>query len=373
LLFTLRVADEALEAAQLSLLEIVTKIAVTEIEMERLKPLAETGAIVGRRKLEMDYQLKQLLSEQSARIQELKLRGLSAQQIQNIIDDRELISEVEIRLDSHWIAERFDEKAMAFLRLTSVEGGDSGNWSVVPTPDFDGPIYTVEHLDVFPGRLVGKGEQLAHVANHHELFLRGDAFDSDVVAIRNALTQNWDVTAEMGLGESRVQVRNLKITYLDNHVDATTQTYPFFLALPNRVVGERRDAKGRLFRSWQFKPGQRAHLYVPTEVWMDQIVLPRDSVVRSGPESYVFRLAAGSAFQRRLAPNERLARLERMNAWTLEPVPVQVLHKDRREAVVTSDGDLKVGDLVVVERAYQVYLAWKLQMAGGGGGHDHPH
>lgn len=373
LLFTLQVADEPLEAAQLSLLESVTRIAVAETELERLNPLAETGAIVGRRKLELEYQLKQLTSEQSARIQELQLRGLSAQQVESIIEQRRLVNEIEIRLETRQSLDGLADRATASLRLTSIEGTDSTGWQVAESSGSDGPIFTVERLDVFPGRLVRKGEELCHIANHYELFLRGDAFESDVVAIRNAMQHQWKVTAEMGLADSRIEVENLTISHLDNHVDPLSQTFPFYMALPNRVVGERMDSEGRLFRSWQFKPGQRAHVYLPTDFWPDSIVLPREAIVRSGPESFAFRLAPGSAFQRRLAPSERLSRLDRMRTWELEPVPVEVLHQDRRSVVIAQGDQLNLGDLVVVSRAYQVYLAWKLQLSGEGGGHDHHH
>lgn len=374
LLFTLRVADEALEAAQLSLLDILTRITVTELEIERLNPLAESGAIVGRRKLEMDYQLKQMVSEKSARTQELRLRGLSQDQVQRIVDKRELINEIEVRLEfmssEDSLASGADSLEIVQTASHLQEGRPS--MAVVPTSTPSGLVFTVEHLDVFPGRRVTKGEQLCHIANHSELFIRGHAFESDVLAVSRAMNEAWPVTAETGLGDSRAEIRDLTITYIDNHVDTKTQTFPFFLPLPNRIVSEQLDAQGRLFRSWQFKPGQRTHLFVPMETWSDQVVLPRDAVVRSGVESYVFRLSASNAFQRRLSPSERLARLEQAEFWELEPVSVQVLHQDRHHCVLAREGSLQAGDLVVVNRAYQIYLAWKLQSSEGGG-HDHEH
>lgn len=379
-LFTLRVADEALESAQLSLLDILTKIAVTELEIQRLNPLAESGAIVGRRKIEMEYQLKQLVSERSARVQELKLRGLSESQIQRIVEHRELINEIEVRLETSGLAVPLAGSASSDARLASVEVGQRKEQSVSETRDSaainpltPGPIFTFEQLDVFPGRRVAKGEQLCHVANHFELFIRGHAFESDVVAVSRAMSMSWPVLAETGMEDSTTQIRDLTIAYIDNHVDSSTQTFPFYLPLPNRVISEQRDAQGRLFRSWQFKPGQRGHLYVPLENWNDQAILPREAVVQSGPESIVFRIPIGNAFQRRLSVQERLARMEKVKTWELEPVPVQILHEDRSQCVIAKDGDLRTGDIVVMNHAYQLFLAWKMQNAGGGTGHTHEH
>jgi|688.fasta_scaffold00106_21 cobalt-zinc-cadmium efflux system membrane fusion protein len=384
-LFTLQVADEALEAAQLSLLDILTRIAVTELEIQRLNPLAESGAIVGRRKLEMDYQLKQLVSEQSARLQELRLRGLSESQIERIVQHRELINQIEVRLETSGFAVTLAGSSTPEARLASVQMSQQNEQPISATSDSaavnstktisgpTGPIFTLEQLDVFPGRRVAKGEQLCHIANHFELFIRGHAFESDVVAVSQAMSKSWPVLAETGKDESTTQIRDLTITYIDNHVDASTQTFPFYMPLPNRVISEQRDAQGRLFRSWQFKPGQRAHLFIPLETWNDQIVLPRDAVVRSGPESIVFRLPAGNAFQRRLTVQQRLARTEQSKTWELEPVPVQLLHQDRSHCVIAKDGELQSGDIVVMNRAYQLFMAWKMQSTGGAAGHTHDH
>lgn len=358
LLFTLRVTDEALEAAQLSLLEILTRVAVTEREIERLDPLTESGVVVGRRKLEMEYQLKQLESERAARLQELKLRGLSAEQVERIVQYRELINQVEIRLN-----------------ILPISVSTSPSERETDAEKNPGPIYTLEQLNVFPGLSVNKGQELCHIANHHNLYVRADAFDSDLVHIRRAMERQEGVVVETGEKESRERIEDLRIMYMDNHADLQSQTFPFYLLLPNQVVAEQRDDAGRLFRSWRFKPGQRAHVYLPVEQWPDQIVLPRDAVVRSGPETYVFRLTEDNWRETERISGDfaaQLVALERLPEWELEPVPVQVLHQDRQFVVLATDGELTLNDIVVTSRAYQVFLAWKMQLSGGGG-HDHDH
>jgi membrane fusion protein, heavy metal efflux system len=392
LIFTMHVTDEALEAAQLALLDILTRLSVTEREIERLDPLTESGAVVGRRKLEMEYQLKQLQSEQSARLQELKLRGLSTEQIQQIVSSRTLINEIEVRLNVVAMPARPGESLRG---APMTMAGDNEARSLPPEQTAAGqigrppshstaatagvslwrelqPIYTVESLNVYPGMSVRKGDELCHVANHHELYLQGEAFPGDLASIREALQNSRTVLAEIGEGESRQRLDQLKIAYIDNHADPVSQTFPFYLTLPNEVVGEHRDAEGRQFLAWRFKPGQRAHVYVPVKEWPNQIVLPAEAVIRSGPEAYVFRLENLQVPEE--ADEDHIARrARRLRTWELAPVSVQILHRDRQWCVMAADQDLRIDDLVVVTQAYQLYLAWKIQMSSGEGGHSHDH
>jgi cobalt-zinc-cadmium efflux system membrane fusion protein len=368
-LFTLQLTDEALESAQLTVLDTLTQITVAQRELARLVPLAESGAVIGRRKLELEYELKKLLSERSARLQELRLRGLSQSQIEHMIEQRELVAEIDIYL----------EVAASQEFLTNADGGDPDQVD----PDL---IFTVEQLDVFPGRAVRKGEELCHIANHRELFLRGEAFAADVAAIHQLGRQDWKVTAVLGDDLHQQQLDGLTINYVDNHVDRQTQTFPFYLSLANQIVAENRDNAGRLFPSWKFKPGQRAHLLIPVAEWSDQWVLPREAVVRSGVESFVFRLenaaelrdwqqletllAAGPPDE---STREMLQqRLTELTELEFEPVEVAVIHQDRYQSVIAADGLLHPGQLIAMNQAYQLLLAWKLQQAGGGG-HHHDH
>ena len=391
LLFTIQVADQALEAAQLTLLEILTRITVAQREIERLDPLTESGVVIGRRKLEIEYQLKQLESEQSAKLQELKLRGLSDSQIERIIQYRELIDRVEIRLQirnpmasipTARAIEAARSPAIEMLADDTIDGSksaDEADEGEAITVSLDsnlattGPIYTVEALNVFPGMTVAKGEELCHIASHQELYIRGEAFDSDLAIVRQAMQQGTPITAETGEESSRERIPNLRIKYMDNHADPVSRTFPFYLALANQVVAEQQDDQGRLFRSWQFKPGQRAHLYLPVETLTGQIVLPRDAVIRSGPEAFVFRVEEDCLRESSITLTEKMADLERLKIWEFEPVSVRVLHQDQSIVVIRTGDELELDDMVVTNQAYQIYLAWKLQLSGGGGGHDHDH
>jgi hypothetical protein len=41
--------------------------------------------------------------------------------------------------------------------------------------------------------------------------------------------------------------------------------------------------------------------------------------------------------------------------------------------VIAKDGELQSGDIVVMNRAYQLFMAWKMQSTGGAAGHTHDH
>ena len=61
-LFEITIIDDDLMHAQLRFLELLTKREIVEAELARLKPLTSTGAIPGRKRLELQYQKKEIES-----------------------------------------------------------------------------------------------------------------------------------------------------------------------------------------------------------------------------------------------------------------------------------------------------------------------
>jgi hypothetical protein len=57
----------------------------------------------------------------------------------------------------------------------------------------------------------------------------------------------------------------------------------------------------------------------------------------------------------------------------LERVPVAVLHRSNAAVVLQGDGALREGDVVALNRAYELNLALKRQAGEGGHAHDHEH
>jgi hypothetical protein len=83
------------------------------------------------------------------------------------------------------------------------------------------------------------------------------------------------------------------------------------------------------------------------------LVLPRDAVVREGPEAYAFR-QNGDLFERRA---------------------VHVLHEDRQSVVLANDGAIRAGaDYIAQGAAASLLRVLKAQNASGGlppGAHFH--
>ena len=358
-LFDLLVTDDALTKAQLELLDVMSRLAIVKSEINRLSPLAETGAVVGRRKLEFEYELQQLESKRQLRLQELRVRGLTEAQTERIVSQNELIREFTVHLRSQVeSASNLDPTDSVAVSAQAVEKEDWPN---------DGLEFSIERLHVYPGKAVQRGEEMAHISYHTVLHIQGQAFESDIDAISRLRRDDVAVKAELGIAGHEVVRENLRVLYVDNHVDADTQTFPFYIPLRNEVVHDTRDDQGRVYRSWRFKPGQRGHVILPIDKLEHQFKLPRAAVVQEGPDSFVFRKHEHVHTLADDPAHEEDAYIE------FEPVPVHVLHQDIDFAVVADDGQLHVGDTVAMSSAYQIHLALKTQTGGGGHAHDHAH
>jgi len=92
-------------------------------------------------------------------------------------------------------------------------------------------------------------------------------------------------------------------------------------------------------------------LKIPIERWEDQIVLPRNAVIKEGPDFFVLQ-PKGNGFRR---------------------TRVHVAYQDRDWAVIARDDSLYPGEKVVAEGAYLVHLAIRGKAGGGGGDHGHHH
>lgn len=361
-LFDLDLTGEALAEAQSRLLDDLQQLATTEAELERLGPLAEGGSVAAKQRLQLEYDRRRIEGQRNTRVQELLIRGLTRGQVDRILTNRELVRSVTV------VVPKFpDENGDTTEdRSAATTGSAADDWE-----------YTVETIDAHPGESVGPEESLCRLARHTRLYVRGHAFERDVPAIA-ALPNDGHVTVEFG-GEGHAggdgvsaageeghgeAVAGLNVLYVDNHVDSETQTFSFYVPLRNEVLKDVVDDAGRVFRSWKYKPGQRVHVRIPLGRVEKQIVLPRDAIADEGPESFVFRLAARHA-RKEKGPNG-----ETLSDDQFVPVPVVVRHRDSRQVVLAPGGALKTGDLVAMNRAYQLLLAMKTA-AEGGAGHDH--
>ncbi|MBX9681447.1 MAG: hypothetical protein K2X38_22050 [Gemmataceae bacterium] len=326
-LLSLRINSEALQASQTELYKTAQEVQITEDQRRRLEKLAG-GAVPQARLTELQYQLDRLNATRKAYRADLTVKGLTSDQLEQVESGK-------------------------FLRDLSVQV--AGVWEKTETPN-GGPLLEVEDLRVQRGEQVQAGQILATLANHQSLFIEGRGFREDTPLLEKAVAQGWPVLATF-LEEKEgawptLEQPPLKILYLANAFDPGSQTFPFFVHLPNQYREYSHDQK--TYRLWRYRPGQRVQLGVQIEAIENVFVLPVGAVAREAAEAYVFR-QNGDAFDRK---------------------PVHVVYEDARHVAIANDGSIFPGSYIAHNGAEGLNRALKAQAEGGGGqdahaGHNH--
>jgi membrane fusion protein, heavy metal efflux system len=345
-LFEIQPTGEVLLSAQSSLLKTLQDLELVDREIQRLKPLAEQGAIPTTRLLEKQYDRQRLDGLRQLQTQELLVRGLTGEQVEEIIASQALVRQMTVRVPGVVHSDRDEDEPTSPDRVTPTA-------SVTVHDDVETiAMYSVEAIAVFPGRLVQPGDELCDLAHHTELYLAGLAFQRDAELVGQAIEHQRPIRAEFESTAGQPLVReDLRVRYADNVIDPASGTFRFFLPLTNEVARDIPGPGGVTYRSWRFKPGQRARLEIPVEHWTGRIVLPAEAVVQEGAEAYVFRESRG----------------------LFDRVIVHIEHAGNREVVLANDGQLFIGDRIALNQAYQLHLALKKQQGGGEAGHGHEH
>ena len=347
-LFDVQTTGELIAGIQANLLKTLQDLDLTNIELKRLEPLIERGDIPGIRGIEKNYELKRLESQRLIQMQELLVRGFTAEQVAQIADTRKLIRQFTIHVPGGASPPREPDARRS---------DTSKSWSAVASlvsheelPPTSPRSFSIEKIDVFPGKMIQPGDDLCELAVHDELALTGLGFQRDSELIAQVLEHQWPVSAVFEASENNELLREgMKIQYADNMVDADTHLFKFYIPLDNEVVRDMAGPNGVMYRSWRFKPGQRAQLLVPVEHWNDKFVLPTEAVVKEGLDAFVFR----------------------QNGKLFERVPVVIAYEDDRHSVLAEGSRLSAGDVIAMNDAYQLNLA--LRKAEGGGGDAHAH
>jgi len=336
-LFKLDIVDEPVLSAQIDLLDVLGQIDVTQAEINRLSPLAQSGAIAGKAALEFEYTEQKLQNRKDARIQELIARGLTPDQVSQVVEQRKLIKQLDV--------------------LLSEVPRDAASSEQDPVS------FVVETLEIHPGMTIPRGTSLARLADHRYLYIRGEAFEQDVPRLYELEANHVPIKVQFGHSHQHEADRNFatrtaEIAYIDNHADETTGTFYFYLRLKNEVAADSLLLDQSVTRQWRFKPGQRVHLRLPMDKYEDQFVLPREALVEEGVEKFVFQQLFGH-----VEPGMK----------EFQKVPVEVIHRDTNTVVISRDGDIRLGDTIVVSHAYQLYLEMLSAAGSGDGGAHHGH
>lgn len=364
-LFEIQPTSELLMSAQSNLLKTIQELDVADREIKRLSAQVETGTLAKNQILSRESERRRLDSLRLVQMQELLVRGLGPDQIQELMNSQLLIRKVTIRVPEADPVSNTTSKTVASQPEVEVPSAK------VPAPakaasteeqgstrhlgehqHSHGSVYTVESLNVSLGKLIQPGEELCQLASHTVLLIEGRAFERESNLITKALEEQWPITAEFETAENQpLRRENLTILYVDNSIDGAHRTLHFYVPLKNEVVRDNPGINGLVYRTWRFKPGQKVRLLLPVEHLSERIVLPADAIVKEGPDAYVFRA----------------------NGSLMEQVPVSLEYLDPRDAVLKNDGSLFEGDEVARNQAYQLHLALKKAEGEGSGGHDHGH
>lgn len=332
-LFDVQLTGEALATTQANLLKTLKEIDLNQAELRRVTPLAATGAVSGKVKLDLEYERRRLEGTRDVQMQELLVRGLAPAQIDEIVKTEHLLREFTVTVP---ISLRKPP-----VSATAAPSGADAKAS-------DEPVYAIERIAVYPGKLVQAGEELCELAFHSTLVIQGQAFEKEADAVSEAVQHRWPVEAIFEVGEKAPIIRSdLKILFVDNSVQPDSRTFRFYLPLANEVVRDNQGIDGAIYRTWRFKPGQKVQLRVPVEKWSGKLVVPVGAVVKEGLETYVFR----------------------RNGRKLDRVAVHVEYEDSTTVVLANDGAVGDGDVVALGKAFQLNLA--LINRGGAAEHSH--
>ena len=97
-LIELELTGDELAVAQASLLDSVQELRIIEDDIKRLRPAAEEGGIARKSLIDREYEQRRTLARIETRRQELLVRGLSTDDILQIIEQQQLVRSKVIRV-----------------------------------------------------------------------------------------------------------------------------------------------------------------------------------------------------------------------------------------------------------------------------------
>jgi membrane fusion protein, heavy metal efflux system len=327
-LFSIRLISDYLQRAQLDLFKAIREIEILKADINRLRPLADSGAVPGSRLIELEQQIKRQNSLIEGQRQDLLSRGLSSGHLKQI-EAGEFLTNIDIFVP---------EIASSEVEFTTVSfERESANL-------FEAGFFEVQSLKVSLGQQVDAGQLLAVLANHNTLYLKGIAFKKESSVLARAAERGWRLQVDFTDDAAQdwpEQAQEFQIRHMANTADASSRTFDFFVPLLNQF--RTYENGNRLFVLWRYRPGQRVRIQVPVEELNNVMVLPAEAVVFEGPEAYVFQ-QNGDLFNR---------------------ISVRVLHQDRLHVVIANDGAIQPGHYVAQGSASSLNRVLKAQAASG--------
>ena len=317
ILFTLRLSSETLHQTQTDLFKSMQDIALAREQRKRLADSA--GAIPEARIIEADNQITRLQVACRAYSLELVNRGFTPEMVASV-ESGKFVGEVVVTAPNR------NPKPLG------TAGGTDG-----------AEMFEVQELKVELGHQVQSGQVMCLLSNHENLLVEGRAFRDETALLERSVREKWPVSIDFqerttDWGELNQEFR---IRHLANMIDPATRTFAFQVPLTNqsRVVMD----EGRSQTLWRFRPGQRVRIDVRIERLDNVFVVPAEAVAQDGAEAYIFS----------------------QNVNTFERLPVRVLARDRRLAVLANDGSIVPGTFVAQGAAAQLNRLAKAGTSGG--------
>lgn len=344
-LFTIELISEQLHMQQAELFKTARELELVKVEKERVQKIKDVLPVV--KWIEVENQHQRLSDAILAREQELAVRGFSKLDLEKV-KKGQFLREVTVTVPGF---------ASGHPHPSAQAKGDD----LPPSTPSPHTGYEVEEMKVMLGEQVQPGQALSVLADHYHLFIEGKVFAAEMGWVQEAAKKGLPIAARFTQDSENAWPSfhdDLKIVNLANRMDQASQTLSFFLQLPNQFHEYQRD--GKSYRLWRFRPGQRAVLSVPVQVWPEPndtnpqeiFVLPAQAIVHEGHDVFVFREKNG-------------------DDDVFERVSVQLLYEDQRHAVIADDGSIKSGQELAMNAAVQLNWAFLNKNSKGGAKHDH--
>lgn len=208
--------------------------------------------------------------------------------------------------------------------------------------------WDVVGIDVKVGAHVEVGDALVMLHDAERLALAVDPVGDEIGAVLDTAARGAAFAASPVVSGAGPILDGLRIAYVGGDGAGEHAIVP----VDNVVLAETTSARGATRRTWGVREGTRYVVHVPIATDADVFAVPAAALANDGPDTVVF-VQRGDGF---------------------EPVPVEVVHRDRETAVLGPASALSVGDRVVQSGAFELALA----LTGGdeldahaGHGHDH--
>ncbi len=350
-LFHLRLTHEDLVKAQTEFLTLLGRLDVERAELARLEKI-NTGIVARKVLLERQYEIDKLESVLKAHRHSLSLHGLEEKQVEEIVNQRHLIREMQVIVPFLHADSTVHSEAET-PHSAKTNGEQDKNSETAHDPHTRSKQFVISQLKVHMGEAVETGQTLCVLTDYSQLYLEGRAFEQDGDDIIRAANADRVVSAfpeQPSLG-SPSHLEHLEIEHIANEIERESRVLPFYVNLPNQIVRESQRGNHK-FVTWQFKPGQRMQVRVQVEQWEKVIVLPVDAIAQEGLDYFVF-VENGDHFDRR---------------------EVHILFRDQHDAVIANDGSLFLGETVALNSAHQLQIGIKNKSGGAvdpHAGHTH--